>query len=393
MKKINITLILSLFITLCNASYSQESGNSNISSQNLEIIDKDILYSLVILQEKNGNFSTGFLIGLRSDTLVIHVKDQNRNIAIMDLISISIETKGKGGMRGVAIGGIFGTYLFYLLAWQAENEPFAYYGDDSALGQALVSLLGTLLGGGVGYAIDRNTTEVTEIFNFSGDDGNQKEEFQRFKDFITGKESASKLHLNFQLSQVSTKGNDKYDYYYSHRDVTSFNLLRKIQLTYSILDELEIGGAISWFGEPSLEWNFYSSTTGQRSSGGPTYEGIGFYAMAVYKPFPSFFSETFSWKVGAGVGSGNVNYEVSALINSGSPNYTQTDTTITKINKSLFSVLIYSQFDLFLYDRFSLGFVADYIYLPEEIPGIPELDLSSRNLGNFSFGFTLGLHF
>jgi len=393
MKKINITLILSLFITLCNAGYSQESGNSNISSQNLEIIDKDILYSLVNLQDKNGNFSQGFLIGLKSDTLVIHVKDQNRDIAINDLISISIETPGKGGMRGVAIGGILGTYLAYLAFWQTEDEPFAYWNNESAGFQALASLLGTLLGSGVGYLIDKSSEESTEIFDFRGIESNRIKEIQRLKKFLTGSKSPSKIHLNFQLAQVSTRlselGNNNYDYY-SYRDVTSFNLLRKLQLTYSIMDELEIGGAVSWFGEPSIRWNSYSNITNESLSGEQNYEGTGLYGIAVYDPFRSLFPETISWKVGAGIGIGNVDYELTASMYSYP---TQEDTLITRINKSLFSAIIYTQFDFYLYDMFSLGLVADYIYLPEEIPGIPELDLSSRNLGNFSFGFTLGLHF
>ncbi|MBT8386357.1 MAG: hypothetical protein KJO12_03005, partial [Ignavibacteria bacterium] len=391
MTKIKSFLILSLFIILGNTGYSQESGTNNFNSHNLEIINKDILYSLVIAQEKNGNFSTGFLIGLKSDTLVIHSKDQNRDIAINDLISISIETPAKGGMRGVAIGGILGTYVFFLAFMQAENEPFAYWQNDSPGGQALVSSLGALLGSAVGYAIDISPDESTEIFNFSGDDANRNKELQRLKKFLTGSESASKLHLNFQLSQVSTRlselENDQNGYPYSYRDVTSFNLLRKIQMTYSILDELEIGGAVSWFGEPSVSWYNYTSGTNENSSGEQTYKGTGYYAIAVYNPFHSIFPETLSWKVGAGIGSGNVDYELTEFRNSG---FTQGDTTIASFNKSLFSAIIYTQFDLYLYDMFSLGLVADYIYLPKEIPEISELDIRSRNLGNFSFGLTLG---
>ena len=390
MTKINFSLVLSFFIILCNPGYSQDVSTNNINTQNIESIDKDILYSLVILQEKNGNFSQGFLIGLKSDTLVIHVKDQNRDIAINDLISISIETPGKGGMRGVAIGGILGTYLTYLAIWQTEDEPFAYWNNESAGFQALVSLLGTLLGSGVGYLIDKSSEESTEIFDFRGIEGNRIKEIQRLKKFLTGSKSPSKIHLNLQLAQVSTRlselGNNNYDPY-SYRDVTSFNLLRKLQLTYSIRDELEIGGAVSWFGEPSVRWGHYYY---EGSSGEQIYEGIGFYGIAVYDPFHSSFPETISWKVGAGIGIGNVDYELTASIYSYP---TREDTSITRINKSLFSAIIYTQFDLYLYDMFSLGLIADYIYLPEEIPGIPELELSSRNLGNFSFGFTLGLHF
>ena len=121
------------------------------------------------------------MIGLKSDTLVIHVKDQNRDIAINDLVSISIEKRGRGGMRGVAIGGILGTYLAYLAFWQTEDEPFAYWNNESAFGQALVSLLGTLLGSGVGYLIDKSSEKSTEIFDFRGNESNRIKEIQRLK--------------------------------------------------------------------------------------------------------------------------------------------------------------------------------------------------------------------
>ena len=132
----NISLTLSLFITLSSLGYSQESGTNIFNVQSLESIDKDLLYSLVILQDKDGNYSTGFLIGLKSDTLVLHEMDKNKNFPIQNLVSISIETRRKSGMRGVASGGILGTYLFYLAFWQTANEPFAYYDNEQPTGQA-----------------------------------------------------------------------------------------------------------------------------------------------------------------------------------------------------------------------------------------------------------------
>jgi len=290
-----------------------------------------------------------------------------------------------------------GTYFFYAAFWQQEDEPFAYYEMDAPGGQLLVSVLvGAFLGSGIGYLIGNGIGETKETFEFIGSDENKLKEYNRLVEFLTGNAPAPKLHIYFQLSQVSTRlseeedNNDLSPFAYGH--ITSFNLVRKIQLTYSILDELEVGGAVCWFGEPRVEWNSYSSTTYSFSSAIHTFEGVGYYAIAVYNPFKSIFPKSLSLNLGLGAGTGNVDYKLSSSI-SEYYGYPPSDTTIANFNKNLFSVMFYTQLDLFLYDSFSIGFIADYIYLPGVIPGVPELDIDSRNLGSFSFGLTLGLHF
>ena len=55
--------------------------------------------------------------------------------------------------------------------------------------------------------------------------------------------------------------------------------------------------------------------------------------------------------------------------------------------------MISSQLDLYLLDELSLGFVVDYIFVPGEMPAIPNTDISTKSLSNFSYGVDLGFHF
>ena len=159
-----------------------------------------------------------------------------------------------------------------------------------------------------------------------------------------------------------------------------------------IIEDLEVGGAISWFGEPSIFWHSYFGG-GTNVTVTQMYDGVGYYALTVYHPFASTFSKLISWSIGAGIGMGSVDYYFEEMRTVGSyPEITEEETS-KRIDKTVFSALINTQFDLFLIKQLSIGLMADYVFVPGEMPAIPNTDISERSLGNFSFGFALGFHF
>jgi hypothetical protein len=391
--KLTKTLIIVLLILIsCFNIHTQDRSIKKINLENSVKIDKDILYSRVTLLENNGEFLMGFIVGLKEDTILIHSNNEIFNVPIENLNSISIDVQSKAGMKGLAIGGILGIYMGNLIFYQTDFEPTAYWDDSDIEVQAAVSLLVFgFVGGGIGYLIDVNTSGGIEVFDFSGNDREKHNEYERLKKFLTGEKITKSIHISVQLSQVNTRYSKlPEDFYFGYRGVTSFNLLRRVQMTYSLFRDLGLGGAISWFGEPSFFWS--TSIGGSSIRVTQTFEGVGYYAIAAYSPFSSALSNSFSWVIGAGVGMGNVDYEFHRIESGGFPDYFQ-DTTSTIIHEKLLSALIYTEFDLYLYEEFSLGISVDYVYIPKEIPGIPELNISEGNLGNFSFGLTIGLHF
>lgn len=394
-KNIFIIVVLQILI-ICSPSYTQDPIITKPLTDGLIIANKDLLYNLVTVVNVDGNVSRGFLVGLKADTLILFKDEQNIEFPIQELVTVTIKTQ-RDNLKGLAIGGILGMYLGNLAFFQAENQPTAYWLGGDEGGKALASILLGFVGGGIGYLIDIGTENDTEEFNFSEDEQELIKELERLKAFLKGNQLVeSKFHLNVQMSQVNTRyseiqRDEDYLYYNGYDEVTSFNLLRKIQLTYLILEDLEVGGAISWFGEPSIFWHSYfggdSSVTVTQ-----TYEGVGYYAVVAYHPFHSTFSKTFSWTIGGGLGIGIVDYEFQKENMGGYPENTQ-ETTTARIDSNFFSVLLYTQFDLYIFEELSIGLAADYIVLPEKMCAIPELNLVERNLGNFSFGLSIGLHF
>jgi len=396
--KNNIFFILILqILIICSPSYTQDSITTKPLTNGLITADKDLLYNLVTVVNIDGDVSRGFLVGLKADTLILFKDEQNIEIPIRKLVTVTIKTE-RDNLRGLAIGSILGIYLGNLAFFQAENQPTAYWQGEGEEWKALTSLLFAFVGGGIGYLIDIGTENDTEEFNFSRDGQEQVKELDRLKAFLKGDQLVeSKVHLSVQMSQVNTRyseiqADENDPYYYGYDEVTSFNLLRRIQLTYLIQENLEVGGAISWFGEPSIFWHSYFGN-GPNVTATQTYDGVGYYALAVYHPFASTFSKQISWSIGAGIGIGNVDFSFEEMRTVGSyPEITEEETS-KRIDKTVFSALISTQFDFYLINELSIGLMADYVFVPGEMPAILNTDTSERSLSSFSFGLAFGFHF
>jgi hypothetical protein len=397
MKKNIFIIVLIQIVTICIPSFTQDSIITKPLTEGLVTANKNLLYNLVTVVSVDGDVSRGFLVGTKADTLILFKDEQNAEFPVRKLLTVTINTQGNN-LRGLLIGGILGMYLGNLAFFQVENQPTAYWRGESEGWKAIASILMAFVGGGVGYLIDISTQNDTEEFTFSGDKKDQIKELDRLRAFLKGEQLIeSKVHLGIQMSQVNTRysefrADENDPYYYGYDEVTSFNLLRKIQLTYQIQEDLEIGGAISWFGEPSIFWysNFGGGTNVMVTQ---TYDGVGYYAVAVYHPFASIFSELISWSIGAGIGMGNIDYHFEQMRTVGSyPEITEEETT-KRIDKTVFSALLNTQFDLYLIKELSIGLMADYVFVPGEMPAIPNTDIRERSPGNFSFGFALGFHF
>ena len=79
----------------------------------------------------------------------------------------------------------------------------------------------------------------------------------------------------------------------------------------------------------------------------------------------------------------------------------QSDSSLERIDdfqlsKKLLSGVVFTELKVDIQKGVSLGLMADYVYIPKV--GIPEfpgagIPAQNLNLGNASFGFSLGLHF
>jgi hypothetical protein len=403
MKKIFNLLAFFFCLVAPVSSFSQEKESA--PPDELIIAKKQVLYNLTEIIDKGGKRSTGFLFGLKSDSLILIRSNEKTYYSLTDLLDIEIECDRRN-FKGVVIGSFAGAYLGNLILFDAEGQPTAYWDNEDAGAKAAATVLFAFVGGGIGYLIDAAAEVRQENFSFRSDVGDTEwiEELQRLKEFLIGVERDNIININFSLTQVGTRFSEIEDnpsmltnnyYNTNYSGVTSFNLLRKIQVTYALLNYLDVGGSICWIGEPSFHsYSYNYSPSGSESINiSQKYEAVGYYASAVYYPFKTVFPKILSWSICAGIGIADIDY----LFNyrktiENYPNTVEEDST-KLIDENVFSTIVSTQFDLYIINELSLGFVVDYIYVPGEMSAIPNTDIGERSLSNFSFGASLGFHF
>jgi len=372
------------------------------------IIDKDLMYNIVIATDANQKINKGLLYGMKGDSIYLSVKNEMIRLNLRNLLTLSIEDR-RTNNRGFVYGTIGGMYLGTLLFLTSQDQPAKYleYEDTGVI--ALYELLFAAVGGGIGYLIDRSSGDQQEVFYFNRDGSGVEKEIKRLKDFLTNSSSSKKIKLNFHLSQVNTRyseiqdiSNNEYYWngYYSfnyYYQTHNFNMLRKLSLTYDIFEKLEIGIALNWFGEPSFYYNksdytydpvYTTSTISQ------DYDGLGYYLILNFKPLKNIISDNFDLLIGAGVGFGNIDYSFkSETITQNSESETIVVNNDSRIDDVLFSSIIMCEIKYFIYPELSLSLQTDYIYLPENMPAIPEFGIEETRLGNFSIGLGIGINY
>ena len=397
-----------LIILLSTMAYSQDKLPDN---EQWIIIDKDLMYNIVIATDVNQKITKGLLYGMKGDTVYLSLKNEMIKLNLRDLLTLSIEDR-RTSNRGFVYGTLGGMYFGTLLLLTSKDQPAKYleYEDDEAGVLALYELLLAAVGGGIGYLIDRNSGDEQEIFYFNQDEDGVDKEIKILEDFLTNSSSAGKMKINFHLSQVNTRLSEIQDitddnYYWNgyynsnYYQLHNFNMLRKLSLTYEVFEKLEIGVALDWYGEPSFYYNktdyiydtLYTYTTNTISQ---SFDGMGYYVVVNYKPLRNIIPEYFDILIGAGAGIGKVDFIYRAeTVTENYESGTRVVTDESIIDEVLFSSIIMCEIKYFIYSDLNLSIQADYIYLPEKMPAIPVFGIEERNLGNFSFGLGIGFNF
>lgn len=399
----NILCII-MFLTL-KANFIVPQQNSVSSEEWLRIDDK-LINHLVIATEKNTNVVRGLLSAVKGDSLYISNKNKITTLSLKDLISVTIVGK-ETSLFPTLIGAISGMYLGSILFLTADDQPGEYLEYEELGILALYELLFATVGGGIGYLIDQTFSQDQETFYFTGDNEKVEKEIMRFKSFLSGKYKTNKLKFTVNLAQVGTRLSqlpDQYNsgyYYYSYdyHDIHSFNMLRSLSLTYNIIEGIDLGIAVNWFGEPAF--SYYSTSYQQNTVSSQTitqnFKGNGFYFIVKYNPLQNILSDNIVVNIGSGIGLGKIDFNLSNQKTFA--DYTQepfTENVIDNsriINKTSISYLATGELAFKIYPALNLSLYVDYVYLPEKMPAIPELKLDERNLGNFSYGLGIGFNF
>ncbi len=373
----------------------------------------DILFNRIQVLCRGGESHYGLLAGVTDRGLVVRLEGKDEIIPYDRLEKVAIEKKRGGssyGLSGMAAGLYAGHILFFGASSRLPFYLEKQHGDDFMY---FWNPVFAAVGGGLGMLFGLTLESGERVFDFEGDGEKQSEQWRCLQKFVIGEHGYinKKIHLTLQgglnfprvsdryksLLEKSGYRVDRYAYDSKNRywEPSNFNMLRKVQLTYSLTSKTEAGLAAYFMGEPLLQGYSYDYSS---SVPRPTQsiDTKGYYAVAAFYPFRTRTFKRLDWSVGIGVGVADVDFHfVSSSAwgwwlegeTEGAGNY--------HLSKKLASGVVFSELKFYIQRGFSIGLVADYVYVSKvgfpEFPGagIPAQSLSP---GNSSVGFTLGLH-
>lgn len=374
-------------------------------------------FNRTVVVLKGGEMFSGQFVGLQNSDLIVRVGTTDVPVPLHELHRVTIEME-KDLFRPALCGMSLAAYLGNFLMLRAKGQPGAYIEDGYATGGIVIwNIIFGAAGGGLGLLAGSIAKNGEQIFDFSGGEEKEKREQGRLRRFLLGEDaSVKKLHISVQAAQVYPRVSETYmnllkqnDYpvfsyaYWDHmswQSATDFNLLRRLQLTYSLSRRVEIGVAGLWLGEPACSGYRYEysehSVVSQRVV--QALDIMGVYVVGVFKPLGKTLPKSISWNIGVGAGAAKTDFRLNAEVSAWDSivrTYTE-DIFEQGFSKTLFGGYVFTELNLFLQTGLSVGLTADYAYLSEQQAlAIEEADIPAQKLrlGNTSIGFNLGFHF
>ncbi len=380
-----IIIVLILFCSAGAQTLEKQNG-----SEPGEFLGKNFLFCDIKILKNDGSYFSGSLFGVNEDSVIIIFNNKSRiSFDFKDIYSLKLEYASFDNTLAIQ-GMLLGTYVGQLLLFTGSENQFFRSNEKEGLLWYLLNLFPTAALGGLGYYFSSTGTTFTEAFRFSDKSiSDYENEVKRFKHLIIGKSDLNRINLYFQMAQVFSRFSrwqEKEQNLYSYDNISSFNLLRKIQLTYSLSHDIEAGAAIMWIGEPRIydfpyHYNGYFLEELNKS--------MGYYLVMQWDPFQQYLPDNVKLSLGTGVGIAAINY--SSKLTNYNPSENLNEEEITK-RYSTFSSDVFVSLGLIL-SKVSFSLIADYVYIPEKTASIPYLGLNAQRMGNFSVGLSLGFIF
>lgn len=367
---------------------------------------------------KNGDGFVADDIHLEADSIVI-LAPELQVFAKQDISKI-IARRLPSDTKGIGIGSLVGLYGMHFLLGRAENQPSAFldngmYTSSDYLGGMWVSLLGVVVGGGIGALADANPIDRSNLayYIFSGDAAKDNEQWMRFLQDSEENSARPRWHITVSGGSVTTPTANGYrnvlanagyefpEYYYYYENFlntsytkpsTKFNILRRASVEYSFTDNIAGGLTIAWQGEPVMFARKDNNGSNSSSVVMLRLDGKGYYATGSYHYYFGKKKEI-DLSLLAGAGMSDMRFELQGATRSSQG----IDTTFNfNERKNYLSFMLTGNVGYYLYRNLSLSLNANYFYGGSlDVPGIPFLQVPSMNasFGTADIGFTLGLHF
>jgi hypothetical protein len=239
----------------------------------------------------------------------------------------------------------------------------------------------------------------SKSFHFFEEENLSSREWERLRSFLTGrKPGPPKFHLFADIGWALARGIadavPESTWGPLERSSSSFNLIRRLRVEYSISRSWQFGYAFARLGEPSV--------SGYKEDG-PDYryayaehESRGHYLMVSCHPLaPGTGAGGWIASLGLGAGVACLDLRMSAngWDHASGKYFLYEDAEI--VSKTVPSVLAFIELRCQLYRHLSVGVSADWTWAPsQEAPALPDVGLGARRVSFSSacVGFCLGLH-
>jgi len=363
----------------------------------------------VVVFTVSGKGFSGYLneirIGREVDTLILKSTLRKEHIPMSELAKVIVLQREQPQTLYLA-GGLAGTYLATLLIGKSEEQPTAFLTPDftTGAGAILTACIGFGVAGSIGGLINIGSDGERELY-FNRLDDEKRFSRMTLYELYYPKTQIPQIHFSVQGGHVTPQISKEFRNIsgivsngYSSRG-SDFNLLRKMQLTFTVEPEVEIGGAIQWCSEPKvLNSAFFAQTNGNTSrQNEQTFYAIGYFAVGKYKPFLLSLPHWLDLSLGSGIGFVSINFRrmISLYTTTYSPKYSFTINSYNRdVNLLTGGATLFAECNFFLKDYLSLGMVWDYVYFPPNVvSGDPSINMPEQTIrGNSCFGVILGVH-
>lgn len=387
------------FVCVCFFAESPEvRGNAPAKLSGIAAhADGDRIKRLAVYLKHESPIS-GRFVAIEGDTLILHVSGALRKISKDNILSVlSLDADPPVGQYALYCAGL-AMFVGNYLVFEAEGQPtrFIHRSSNNIWANALFAFVGS------GFAVFtiRSNSKPREIdFGFE-DEVKSQEAWDKLKSDLLDLPGRKVLHLSIQAGHVYSRNTgglanslveSGFRVSYSGRlePARQFNLIRRIQLTYSIASSYEIGIAAYFLGEPGT--NFYSLESTSVSAS-QSVDANGVYLLGAYRPGVFGSQSRHVWKVGLGIGIAKREYGLDGTV------CDQGECTVIAdgFSDSGASATLFTEFDLMLTNSISINISGDYAWVPgrkiaeNQALGLPVFELKA---GNGSIGIGLGMHF
>jgi hypothetical protein len=341
----------------------------------------------------------GRLLGLAGSGIVLRVGGRTRAIEKDEISALTIE-KNIGKASPLVTGAVLGAYLLRT-PFFGRYRPTPFFIDShSWTSEALTLALRAGTGMALGWAVDALFRRKTKAFFTPGGGPLSNEQWERLLSLLAARKmSRIRWHLTFDAGRVfacavsdsvPNAGNCEV-----LPESSSFNMLRRLRIEYSISPSWQLGYAYVLLGEPetiAIELSdgddFHRTDVSQTSR--------GHYLTAAFQPLARR-GDSGIWIASLGLGAGLAQLKLhrntsASLKISGTYFYYDSNMVVAK---TVPSFLAFAELRYQIFRHLALGVSADWTWAPaQELAAFAEAGIGARRISfsSGSLGFSLGLH-